>query len=58
MLDVLYVIHNPFDEIYMTGITQADPASMEGVHDRAAGASKDSARHRRELGNSAQAILP
>lgn len=30
MLDVLHVIHNPFDEIYMTGITQADPASMEG----------------------------
>jgi len=30
MLDVLHVIHNPFDEIYMTGITQAgaskDPA--------------------------------
>lgn len=21
MLDVLHVIHNPFDEIYMTGIT-------------------------------------
>lgn len=30
MLDVLHVIHNPFDEIYMTGITQADPASIEG----------------------------
>ena len=30
MLDVLHVIHNPFDEIYMTRITQADPASMEG----------------------------
>ena len=29
MLDVLHVIHNPFDEIYMTGITQADPASIE-----------------------------
>ena len=29
-LDVLHVIHNPFDEIYMTGIAQADPASMEG----------------------------
>lgn len=30
MLDVLHVIHNPFDEIYMTGITQADPALVEG----------------------------
>ena len=29
-LDVLHVIHNPFDEIYMTGITETDPALMEG----------------------------
>ena len=28
-LDVLHVIHNPFDEIYMTPITQADPALIE-----------------------------
>lgn len=28
-LDVLHVIHNPFDEIYMTAITQTDPALME-----------------------------
>jgi nucleotide-binding universal stress UspA family protein len=28
-LDVLHVIHNPFDEIYMTGITQTDPALMD-----------------------------
>lgn len=28
-LDVLHVIHNPFDEIYMGGITQADPALFE-----------------------------
>ena len=28
-LDVLHVIHNPFDEIYMTGITQTDPALLD-----------------------------
>ena len=28
-LDVLHVIHNPFDEIYMSAITQTDPAMME-----------------------------
>ena len=28
-LDVLHVIHNPFDEIYMTALTQTDPALME-----------------------------
>ena len=28
-LDVLHVIHNPFDEIYMTAITQADPALID-----------------------------
>lgn len=28
-LDVLHVIHNPFDEIYMTGITQTDPALID-----------------------------
>jgi nucleotide-binding universal stress UspA family protein len=28
-LDVLHVIHNPFDEIYLTPITQADPALIE-----------------------------
>jgi nucleotide-binding universal stress UspA family protein len=28
-LDVLHVIHNPFDEIYMTSITEADPALLE-----------------------------
>lgn len=28
-LDVLHVVHNPFDEIYMTGITQTDPALLD-----------------------------
>lgn len=28
-LDILHVIHNPFDEIYMTEITGSDPALME-----------------------------
>jgi nucleotide-binding universal stress UspA family protein len=28
-LDVLHVIHNPFDEIYMSGITQTDPALID-----------------------------
>ncbi|HEX2928870.1 MAG TPA: universal stress protein [Candidatus Binatia bacterium] len=28
-LDILHVIHNPFDEIYMTALTQTDPALME-----------------------------
>ena len=28
-LDILHVIHNPFDEIYLTEITQTDPALME-----------------------------
>lgn len=28
-LDVLHVIHNPFDELYMRAITQADPALFE-----------------------------
>ena len=28
-LDVLHVVHNPFDEIYMTAITQADPALID-----------------------------
>lgn len=28
-LDVLHVIHNPFDEIYRTGMTQTDPALAE-----------------------------
>ena len=27
-LDVLHVVHNPFDEIYMSAITQTDPALM------------------------------
>jgi nucleotide-binding universal stress UspA family protein len=29
ILDVLHVIHNPFDEIYMTAITQTDPSLLE-----------------------------
>jgi universal stress protein A len=29
MLDILHVIHNPFDEIYLTAITETDPALME-----------------------------
>ena len=28
-LDVLHVIHNPFDEIYMSEFTQTDPALIE-----------------------------
>ena len=28
-LDILHVIHNPFDEIYLTEITQTDPALIE-----------------------------
>jgi universal stress protein A len=28
-LDILHVIHNPFDEIYLSEITQTDPALME-----------------------------
>ncbi len=28
-LDILHVIHNPFDEIYMTAITEVDPALIE-----------------------------
>src|SRR4030095_9272364 len=28
-LDILHVIHNPFDEMYMTAITATDPALME-----------------------------
>jgi nucleotide-binding universal stress UspA family protein len=29
ILDILHVIHNPFDEMYMTAITETDPALME-----------------------------
>ena len=28
-LDILHVIHNPFDELYMTALTQTDPALIE-----------------------------
>jgi nucleotide-binding universal stress UspA family protein len=28
-LDILHVIHNPFDEIYLTEITQTNPAMIE-----------------------------
>jgi universal stress protein A len=28
-LDILHVIHNPFDELYMTSITQTDPALID-----------------------------
>lgn len=28
-LEVLHVIHNPFDEIYMTAITETDPALLD-----------------------------
>jgi universal stress protein A len=28
-LDILHVIHNPFDDIYMTEITQTDPALID-----------------------------
>jgi nucleotide-binding universal stress UspA family protein len=28
-LDILHVIHNPFDEIYLTEITQTDPALID-----------------------------
>ncbi len=29
VLDVLHVIHNPFDELYMSSITESDPALLE-----------------------------
>lgn len=29
VLDVLHVVHNPFDEIYMTSIAQSDPALFD-----------------------------
>lgn len=29
ILDILHVIHNPFDEIYLTEITQTDPALID-----------------------------
>jgi nucleotide-binding universal stress UspA family protein len=32
-LDVLHVIHNPFDEIYMTAMTQTDPALIDAYAD-------------------------
>ena len=28
-LDILHVIHNPFDELYMTALTEADPALLD-----------------------------
>jgi nucleotide-binding universal stress UspA family protein len=28
-LDILHVIHNPFDELYMTAIAEADPAFLD-----------------------------
>ena len=28
-LDILHVIHNPFDELYMTAIAEADPALLD-----------------------------
>lgn len=28
-LDVLHVIHNPFDELYMSSITESDPALLD-----------------------------
>jgi nucleotide-binding universal stress UspA family protein len=28
-LDILHVIHNPFDELYMTSITESDPALLD-----------------------------
>ena len=29
VLDILHVIHNPFDELYMTSITESDPAMID-----------------------------
>lgn len=31
VLDVLHVIHNPFDELYMTSVTQTDPALFDAA---------------------------
>jgi nucleotide-binding universal stress UspA family protein len=28
-LDVLHVVHNPFDELYLSGLTQTDPALID-----------------------------
>lgn len=32
-LDILHVIHNPFDEFYLTAITQSDPALIDAFAD-------------------------
>lgn len=32
-LDILHVIHNPFDELYMTALTQTDPALIDAYAD-------------------------
>jgi universal stress protein A len=29
VLDILHVIHNPFDELYMSSITESDPAMID-----------------------------
>jgi len=29
VLDILHVIHNPFDELYMSAITESDPALLD-----------------------------
>jgi len=29
VLDILHVIHNPFDELYMSAITESDPAMID-----------------------------
>jgi universal stress protein A len=29
VLDILHVIHNPFDELYMSSITESDPALLD-----------------------------
>jgi nucleotide-binding universal stress UspA family protein len=29
LLDILHVVHNPFDELYMTSITSTDPALLD-----------------------------
>ena len=34
ILDILHVIHNPFDEIYLTSVTQTDPALLVSCQNR------------------------
>ena len=58
VLDILHVIHNPFDELYMSSITESDPAMIDAYAAEPARARQDRPRHRRARRNSAQTVLP